>query len=63
MPPEDSEKYPAWLEKMNKIHNIAEIIIAKQRHGPIGKVKLFYDGPLVKFGNLSKENDTYDVAA
>lgn len=63
MPPEDSEKYPAWLEKMNKIHNVAEVIIAKQRHGPIGKIKLFYDGPLVKFGNLSKEGSAYDDAA
>lgn len=59
MPPEDSEKYPAWLDTMNKIHNVAEVIIAKQRHGPIGKIKLFFDGNLTKFGNLSKETSKH----
>ncbi len=59
MPPEDSETYPAWLDKMNKIHNLAEVIIAKQRHGPIGKVQLYFDGNLTKFGNLSKEASQY----
>jgi replicative DNA helicase len=63
MPPEGSELYPAWLDNMNKIHNQAEVIIAKQRHGPVGKVKLFYDSRYTKFGNLSKEASQYDDAA
>jgi replicative DNA helicase len=37
---------------MEKIYNRAEIIIAKQRHGPTGTIKLFFDGRLTKFGNL-----------
>ena len=32
--------------------NIAEIIIAKQRNGPVGTVKLRYDGQYTRFSNL-----------
>ena len=34
---------------------MAEVIIAKQRHGPVGTIKLYYDGPLTKFGNLADD--------
>jgi replicative DNA helicase len=34
--------------------NIAEIIIAKHRNGPIGKVDLFFDEQRVTFRNLEK---------
>ncbi|HEY1751422.1 MAG TPA: replicative DNA helicase [Caulobacteraceae bacterium] len=45
-----------WQEKMDLIRNEAEIIIGKQRHGPIGTVKLHYDENLTKFSNLAREN-------
>lgn len=51
-PPEESDKYPLWQEKMSRIYNQADLIIAKQRHGPVGNVKVFFDGKLTKFGNL-----------
>ena len=35
---------------------IAEVIIAKQRSGPIGPVKLAWISQLTKFGNLATEN-------
>jgi replicative DNA helicase len=53
-PESGTEEHQSWLEKMERIHNKAEIIVAKQRHGPIGSVSLYYDGRLVKFGNLVK---------
>jgi len=62
-PPEGSEKHAEWMLKMEQIHNQAEVIIAKQRHGPIGKIQLFFDGHLTKFGNLSKEALQYHEAA
>jgi replicative DNA helicase len=34
--------------------NIAEIIIAKQRNGPTGTVKLFFDTRSTRFGNLAE---------
>jgi len=34
--------------------NIADIIIAKHRNGPVGKVELYFDEPRVSFKNLEK---------
>ncbi|MBQ7016160.1 MAG: replicative DNA helicase, partial [Firmicutes bacterium] len=33
--------------------NIAEVIIGKQRNGPVGTVKLRYDGEYTRFSNLA----------
>ncbi|MBZ9569625.1 replicative DNA helicase [Patescibacteria group bacterium] len=35
--------------------NIADIIIAKHRNGPVGKVELYFDERIVSFRNLEKE--------
>lgn len=51
-PTHESDKYSEWQKKMNEIYNKAELIVAKQRHGPIGNIKLFFDSQLTKFGNI-----------
>lgn len=51
-PPLDSEKHFEWTEKVSATENTAEVIIAKQRHGAIGKVKLGFKAELTKFTNL-----------
>ena len=53
-PSQGTEDYQKWQEKMAKIHNVAEVLVAKQRHGPIGKVTLHFEGSTTKFSNLSK---------
>jgi replicative DNA helicase len=53
---DDSEKFTKWQEKMDKAHNIAEVLVAKQRHGPIGNVKLFYDANLTRFSDLDRSH-------
>jgi len=53
-PSPGTEDYQKWQEKMAKIHNVAEVLVAKQRHGPIGKVNLHFEGSTTKFSNLSK---------
>lgn len=50
-PKEGTDEHYAWQQKMNSIYNQAELIIAKQRHGPVGTIRLFFDGQLTKFGN------------
>jgi replicative DNA helicase len=46
-----SERYQDWRERLEKVHGLTEIIIAKQRHGPIGTVKLHFDAETTKFDN------------
>lgn len=53
-PPVGTDKHIEWQQKMAKVMNQAEVIIAKQRHGPVGTVKLFFDGKYTRFGNLQQ---------
>ena len=51
---DDGEKFAKWQEKMERAHNIAEIIVAKQRHGPIGTERLYFDPNLTRFSDLDQ---------
>ncbi len=51
-PREGTPEHLEWQESMSQIGNQAEVIIGKQRHGPIGTVKLSFTESLTKFGNL-----------
>ena len=44
-----------WEQKKIEIANQAEAIIAKQRHGPIGTVKLFFSGEYGRFTDLAQD--------
>ncbi len=48
------EKMAAWQQVMEQCHGKAEVIIGKQRHGPIGTVELSFEGRFTRFGNLAK---------
>ncbi|PIE09978.1 MAG: replicative DNA helicase [Rhodobacterales bacterium] len=48
------EKMAAWQEAMERLRGKAEVIIGKQRHGPIGTVELSFEGQFTRFGNLVK---------
>ena len=48
------EKMAAWQAEMEELHGKAEIIIGKQRHGPIGSIDLSFEGQFTRFGNLAK---------
>ena len=43
-----------YYNKDTDTPNIAEVIIAKQRNGPIGTVQLMWRPELTKFANLAK---------
>ena len=42
-------EHAEWQAKMNEVAHLAEIIIGKQRHGPIGKVTLEFEERFTKF--------------
>ena len=48
------EKMAEWQAEMEELHGKAEIIIGKQRHGPIGTIDLSFEGQFTRFGNLAK---------
>jgi replicative DNA helicase len=54
-PREGTAEHLAWQEDMDRLRNVAEVIIGKQRHGPIGTVKLHFNEDLTKFSNLARE--------
>jgi replicative DNA helicase len=52
-PSEGTSEHMTWQAEMEKAHNIAEVIIGKQRHGPVGTVKLHFDGQFTRFSDLA----------
>ncbi|MCF1708473.1 replicative DNA helicase [Tabrizicola sp. J26] len=50
----DLEAMAKWQQIMEQVHGKAEVIIGKQRHGPIGTVELAFEGRFTRFGNLAK---------
>jgi replicative DNA helicase len=49
------EAMAKWQETMERVHGKAEVIIGKQRHGPIGTVELSFEGRFTRFGNLKQD--------
>lgn len=58
-PLDNAEKHFEWQAKVAATENIAEVIIAKQRHGAIGKVRLGFKAELTKFTNLDHHGNMY----
>jgi replicative DNA helicase len=58
-PRPDSPDFAEWQAKCDAARGVAEIIIGKQRHGPIGKVELAFEEKLTKFSNLDRRYDDY----
>ncbi|MBA5727994.1 replicative DNA helicase [Bombella mellum] len=48
-----------WQRKMSLVHNKAELILEKQRHGPTGTVHLYFEGEFTRFGDLDLYHDDY----
>ena len=55
-----NERHSKWMQRCEEVHNTAEVIVAKQRHGPVGTVRLSFQGEYTKFGNLA-EPSHYDI--
>lgn len=53
-PREGTEEHAKWSAECDASRGVAEVIIGKQRHGPIGKVELAFTESLTKFSNLDR---------
>jgi replicative DNA helicase len=52
-PDASTEKHVKWQDKLENARNKADIIIAKQRHGPIGTVQTYFNKDITKFSDLA----------
>jgi replicative DNA helicase len=48
------EAHTAWQAEMEQVYGLAELIIAKQRHGATGKVRLRFEPKITKFSDLAQ---------
>ena len=53
-PEPGSAGHSEWMQKSERAHAKAEVIIGKQRHGPIGNVELSFEAEFTRFGNLAQ---------
>jgi replicative DNA helicase len=50
-----SSDHAKWLEKCERAHRRAEVLVEKHRHGATNKVELFFDDRFTRFSNLANE--------
>ncbi|MBC8338503.1 MAG: replicative DNA helicase [Rhodospirillales bacterium] len=46
-----------WEDAKERVANLADVIVAKQRHGPIADVKLHFNGAFTRFGDYDFQHD------
>ena len=62
-PGEGTPEHAEWQARMEDLYQMAELIIAKQRHGPIGRVKLRFTPEFTRFTDAEDPGgDDYDDA-
>lgn len=54
-----AQRYANWQERLEKCRNLAEFIVAKQRHGPVGTVKLMFQGEFTRFADWDADHEPY----
>lgn len=54
--PDVKDKWETWRQKMEEVTGLSELIIAKQRHGATGKVRLRFEARITKFSDLAPDD-------
>jgi len=55
-PEEGSEEWLKWNEKLSRARGRAEVIIAKQRHGPTGTAHLGFQAEFTRFSDIVEDD-------
>ena len=50
------ESHQEWAREMERVFGLAEVIVAKQRHGSTGKVRLKFDARITRFSDLAEDS-------
>ncbi len=51
-----AERHERWETRLNEVRHQTELLIAKQRHGPTGTVRLYFDGTYTRFADLDTQH-------
>jgi replicative DNA helicase len=51
-----NERYERWHKRLEEVHDTAELLIAKQRHGPINTITLRFDSHTTRFDNYVRSD-------
>ena len=55
-PDPSSPDHAKWLEKCERAHRRAEVLVEKHRHGATNKIDLYFDDRFTRFSSLIAEN-------
>ena len=55
-PDDDHPDIAQWREEMDRIYGRADLIVAKQRHGSTGTVRMKFDARITKFSDAADDN-------
>jgi replicative DNA helicase len=55
-PNEGSEEFLQWQERMNQVDGTAEVIIGKNRHGPVGTARMAFEDRFTRFTDLVEDD-------
>jgi len=56
-PDPSSADHAKWLDKCERAHRRAEVLVEKHRHGATNKIELFFDDRFTRFSNLAGEGN------
>jgi replicative DNA helicase len=45
-----------WQEKMNQVDGTAEVIVGKNRHGPVGVARMAFEDRFTRFSDLAEDD-------
>ncbi len=52
------EAHTAWQAEMERVYGLAELIVAKQRHGSTGKVRMRFESRITRFSDLADDGQS-----
>ncbi|MGN6514643.1 MAG: replicative DNA helicase [Rhizomicrobium sp.] len=56
-PEPGSTEHAKWLEKCERVHRRAEVLVEKHRHGATNKIDVFFDERFTRFSNLVQDGN------
>jgi len=54
--PDDDKAMAAWSVRAEELHNRAEVIVAKHRHGSTSTIELFFEPDLTRFSSVERRH-------